>query len=251
MDRYEREKSPADELTKKNITKIRGKFSWLIVEISRKLQQAQVSIEDFRLFVATFFSPTLQDAAAVVAELEKATNFSTLLQVLTKHGMWSYENYHFLESVIEMYVPDLRKDMEGYLEHLEGFRLATKLEHYIAALDTLPNPESPDSEIFSRIKTKLQVKPSERTLKYIDDLWKSLSIHFNLPPYQLLLEKIKKGCVTITWCFPRCETMRITEMVKSSIQFFSEHDIVEVSINREILYEAKMDLQLEVRRHPS
>ena len=54
MDRYEREKSPADELTKKNITKIRGKFSWLIVEISRKLQQAQVSIEDFRLFVATF-----------------------------------------------------------------------------------------------------------------------------------------------------------------------------------------------------
>ena len=143
MDRHEREKSPADELTKKNITKIRGKFSWLVVQISRKLKQAQVSIEDFRLFLTTFFSPTLNDASAVVAELEKATSFSTLFQVLTTHGMWSYENYYFLESVIELYVPDLRKDMKGYLEHLEGFRLATKLEHYIAALEMLPNPDVP------------------------------------------------------------------------------------------------------------
>ena len=249
-DRHEREKSPADELTKKNITKIRGKFSWLVVQISRKLQQAQVRIEDFRLFLTTFFSPTLKDASAVIGELEKATNFSTLFQVLTTHGMWGYENYYFLESVIELYVPDLRKDMKGYLEHLEGFRLATKLEHYIAALEMLPNPESPDPEMFSRMVTKLQVKPSERTLKYIDDLWESLSIHFNLPPYQLLLEKVLKGCVTITWCFPRYETMRITEMVKSSVQFFSEHDIVEVLINGEIFYQAKADTQLEVRRKP-
>ena len=139
VERNEREKSPADELIKKNITKIRGMFGKLVTQTSIKLhQQAKVSVKDFRLFFITSFFPALKDKksiskVAVLVDLKKATNFSTLLQVLTTHGVWSYENYYFLESVIEMYVPDLRKDMEGYLEHLEGFRLTTKLEQYIAA----------------------------------------------------------------------------------------------------------------------
>ena len=203
------------------------------------------------LFFTTSFFPSLKEketddvpATAIVAELETATDFHCFFQVLTMHGVWSYKNYYFLNAIIKKFVPDLCNDMKEYRELYEGFRLAAKLEHYIAALDTIPTPESPDPEIFSRMVTKLQVDPSEKMLKYIDDLWEALSI---LPPYQLLLEKVQPGSITITWCFPRYEMMRITEMVKSSFQFFSEHDIAEVSIDGEIVYPTKTDTQLEVR----
>ena len=252
----DRQELPAEVFTKTNITMIQEEFGWLVTQTAEKLQQAQVTIKKLCLFFTTSFFSSLKEketdhvpAAAIVSELEKAADFYSFFQILTMHGVWSYDNYRFLESIIKKLVPDLRNDMKEYLEHYKGFRLAAKLEDYIAALDTIPTPESPDPEIFSRMKTKLQVDPSEKMLKYIDDLWEALSIHLNLPPYQLLLEKVQPGSITIIWCFPRYETMRITEMVKSSFQFFSKHDIVEVSINGEIVYQAKMDSDLEVRRH--
>ena len=258
VDRQDCEKSPAEVFTKTNITMIQGEFGWLVTRTAAKLQQVQVTIKSLCLFFIASFFPSLKEketdevpAAAIVAKLEEATDFYIFFQVLTTHGMWSYENYYFLESIIKKLVPDLRNDMKEYLQHYEGFRLATKLEHYIAALDTIPTPETPDPDIFSRMKTKLQVKPSEITLKYIDDLWESLSTRFDLPPYQLLLQKVLPGSITIIWCFPRYEIVRIYEIIKLSSQFFSELDILEVSIDGEFVYQTRTDSQFEVRRHLS
>ena len=219
----DRQESPAEVFTKTNITMIQGEFGWLVTQTDEKLQQAQVTIKKLCLFFTTSFFPSLKEketddvpATAIVAELEKATDFHCFFQVLTMHGVWSYKNYYFLNAIIKKFVPDLCNDMKEYRELYEGFRLAAKLEHYIAALDTIPTPESPDPEIFSRMVTKLQVDPSEKMLKYIDDLWEALSI---LPPYQLLLEKVQPGSITITWCFPRYETQIVHACMQQSVSW--------------------------------
>ena len=235
-------------LTRKNLTKIKAKFAKLVALTPMKLQERKTDIEEIRLFL---ISSLCDGNNSLVEELEIATNFTDLFKTITTHGVWSYSNYDFLECIINEYVPDLCAAMTDYQKDYVGYTLTTKIEDHIDAVATIADSETPhpDSDLFSRLETRIHAKLSERTLKYIDELWKSLSVRFVLKPYQLLLDKVMKGSITITWCFPRYETKRIIEIVKSSSQFFSEHDIVEVSIDGEFVYQTRTDPQLEVRRH--
>ena len=235
-------------LTRKNLMKIKVKFGRLVTLTSKKLQNEEIDIEETRLFL---ISTLCDNNKSFAAELGMATNFTNLFGTITTHGVWSYNNYDLLECIINEYVPELCTAMTDYQKDYVGYTLTTKIEDHIDAVATIPDSENshPDPELFSRLETRIHIKLSERTLKYIDELWKSLSMHFVLKPYLLLLDKVMKGSITITWCFPQYETKRIIEIVKSSSQFFSEHDIVEVSIDGEIAYPTKTDTLLEVRRH--
>ena len=134
--------------------------------------------------------------------------------------------------------------MTDYQKFYVGYTLTTKIEDHIDAVATIADSETPhpDSDLFSHLEIRIHAKLSERTLKYIDEMCKSLSVCLFLKPYQLLLDKVMKGSIIITWCFPRYETKHIIEIVKSSSQFFSEHDIVEVLIDGEIAYPTKTDI---------
>ena len=215
-----------------------------------KLQEGKIDSKEIRLFL---ISSLCDGNNSLVDELGIATNFTDLFKTITTHGVWSYNNYDFLECIINEYIPDLCAAMTNYQKDYVGYTLTTKIEDHIETVATLTDSEisHPDPELFSRLETRIHIKLSERTLKYIDELWKSLSVHFVLKPYLLLLDKVMKGSITITWCFPRYETKRIIEIVKSSSQFFSEHDIVEVSIDGESFYLTKTNTQFEVRRHTS
>ena len=245
---HDADNEAAAMLTRKNLMKIKVKFGRLVTLTSKKLQNEEIDIEEARLFL---ISTLCDNNKSFAAELGIATNFTYLFGAITTHGVWSYNNYDLLECIINEYVPDLCAAMTDYQKDYVGYTLTTKIEDHIDAVATIANSESlhPDPNWFSYLETRIHGKLSERTLKYIDELWKSLSVHFVLKPYLLLLDKVMKGSITITWCFPRYETKRIIEIVKSSSQFFSEHDIVEVSINGEIVIPIKTNTQLEVRRH--
>ena len=233
-------------LTRKNLITIKAKFAKLVALTPMKLQEGKIDIEEIRLFL---ISSLCDGNNSLVEELGIATNFTDLFKTITTHGIWSYNNYDFLECIIKEYVPDLCTAMTDYQNDYVGYWWTTKIEDHIDAVATIPDSETPhpDPDLFSRLETRIHAKLSERTLKYIEELWKSLSVRFALKPYLLLLDKVMKGSITITWCFPRYETKRIIEIVKSSSQFFSEHDIVEVLIDGEIAYPTKTDTQLEVR----
>ena len=235
-------------LTQKNLMKIKFKFGRLVALTSKKLQEGEMDIKEICQIIT---ASLCDDSKSFSAELGIATNFTDLFVTITALGVWSYNNYNLLECIINEYIPDICAAMTDYQKDYRGYRLTTKIEDHIKAVATLSDSDTPhpDSNWFSCLETRIHVKLSERTLKYIDELWKSLSVLFDLPPYQLLLDKVMKESITITWYFPRYRTKRIIEIVKSSSQFLSEHDMVEVSINGEITYPKKAVTELEVRRH--
>ena len=156
---------------------------------------------------------------------------------MTKYGLLSYKDHHFLDAIINEFIPDLHDDMVDYQKDYAGYQFATNLEHHLAAETNLVDP---NPELFSCLKITVRVKLSDRALTYIEELWELLLIRFELPSCQLLLKSILGGSIDISWCFPQCETTRMVEVVKSSSQFFADHSIVRVSINEQVFYELSL-----------
>ena len=238
--------TPADVLTQENLFKIKFKFSSLVSKTSDQLQEKKTDISKLQRSIITSFSIIHE---GTIAEFKAADDVASLFDLLTRHGLLSYTNYHFLTAIINEFIPDLKADMSGYKNDYVGYQVTTNLERHLAA-DT--NPVNPNPELFSSLKITVPFKLSERSLKYIEELWESLLEIFKLAPYQLLREKIWGGSISIIWCFPQCETARIIEVVKSSNQFLADHSIEEVSVNNEVIYKANADrgrhwLQLPVR----
>ena len=233
--------TPAGVLTQANPLKIKLKFSTLVSKASDQLQE-KVDISKVRRSIITSFTITHE---GTIAEFKAAGDVGSLFDLLTtKHGLLSYQNYHFLTAIINEFIPDLHADMVDYQKDYAGYQFATNLERYLADETHLVDP---NPELFSCLKITVSVKLSDRALTYIEELWELLLIRFELPPYQLLLKRILGGSIEISWCFPRCETTRMIEVVKSSSQFFAHHSIVRVSINEQVFYE--LSFQNEVSRY--
>ena len=222
--------TPADVLTQENLLKIKLKFSSLVSKTSHQLQEKKADISILQHFIISSFSITHE---GTIAEFKTAGDVASLFDLLTRHGLLSYKNYHFLTAIINEFIPDLKADMACYKNDYVGYQVTTKLELHLAADTNLVNP---NTELFSSLKITVPFKLSERALKYIEELWESLLEIFNLAPYQLIQKIISGGSITIIWCFPQCETARIIKVVKSSSQFFSEHSIEEVSVNNEVFH---------------
>lgn len=171
------------------------------------------------------------------ADIEGTQDFASLFSLITKLGMWSYQNHHLLETIINEFIPNLQDEMVEYQAQYEGYKTITTLEQHIDTEALFDQHQNPDAAIYSSIETKVRTKPSDTTLKYIDELWKSLMQHFTLPPYQLLLNKILDGCIAVTWSFPQSEMSRISKRVLSEPHFFSENSIVRVTVSGKVLYE--------------
>ena len=69
------------------------------------------------------------------------------------------------------------------------------LEHHTRRM--LPIPQE---ELFSLLTTKIRgVNITDQSLT---DLWEPLQKQFSLPKHILVIYKIAKGCLEITWCIP-------------------------------------------------
>ena len=181
--------TPADVLTRENFFKINLKFSSLVSKTSDQLQK-KVDISILQCYIITAFSINHE---GTIAEFKAAGDVASLFDLLIRHGLLSYKNYHFLTAIINEFVPDYKNDYE----------ITTNIECYLAADTDLVDP---NPELFSSLKITVPTKLSERSLKYIEELWESLLEVFKLAPYQLLWKRILGGSIDIIWCFPRCET---------------------------------------------
>ena len=234
--------TPADVMTQVNLHTIRSNFSILVSKASDQLEEKKVDLLKLQRHIITSFSITHEGS---IAEFKAAGDVASLFDLLTKYGLLSYKNYHFLTVIIKTFIPDLHADMVDYQKDYAGYQFATNLEQHLADETDLVDP---NPELVSCLKITVRVKLSDRALKYVEELWELLLVRFELPPYQLLLKRISGGSIDISWCFPQCETTRMVEVVKSSSQFFSDHSIIRVSINEQVFYE--LPFQQEVSRYP-
>ena len=168
--------------------------------------------------------------------------------------MWDYLNYQPLERVAKMYggkEPDLMAKLEAYIQHLVGYKMVVKMTDYFADVSitrgsatedddtSSPPPVRKDPDFRRKLEVKLNVPIKARSLKYIDEIWNSLSRVFRLPPSSAILDKIIEGSLHITWLIPAVfvpQMMEIAEQPKL-IVYFRQMSIRLLTVDGACLYE--------------
>ena len=179
--------------------------------------------------------------------LKPSATISEILEALTVEGEWDFINYYLLESIIEQYGDvRTREMMKQYKQDLTGYMLVTKIKDHLDAVD-IEHPTIPQEELYSSLTIKVKgVNISSQSLEYVKDLWESLRKQFSLPKHILVLYKIAKGCLEISWCVPVKLAAYIIRKAKESEQYFEEQQFLQVSIDGVHIY-TKSEVSAEVR----
>ena len=255
--------SPQNPMTvavaKRNVQMIKGKFSLLVTKSHKKLQVRKVDVDDVQMFLVTMYSsPDSKDGSdTVTTVVESARSLDEIFRALSKHRLWDYLNYYLLQSIIEEFASDddeLNGMMKQYQQDLTGHILTLQIQAYLETVNselppvTANDNENPTDEIvsalppqqncelFKKLTLKVKANVSDRSLSYVDDLWRSLTNQFALPRPAMILHNIAKGCIGITWLIPANLVKYVTKMARETRNTFAEANVLRVTLEEQCIY---------------
>ena len=237
-------------LTKENIQMIKGKFASLLALAKRVLRGKNVGSSKFRRCLAACYLPEEDsndakeiNASRFIAEvLGNAQSLGEIFELLTIQGLLSYKNFYVLRFVINKYASDdteMKKKLSEYEEALAGFFLVVKMKDYLDAELQLQQGEQskPDPKLLDELSVKLKAKVTEKTLKYVSELWDSLAYQVKMPVTALPFHRVTKACGEITWLVPFHLTHFTTRRLQESTDYFRHKNILRVTIAERCVYE--------------
>ena len=99
------------------------------------------------------------------------------------------------------------------------------------------NLQGMTSSITKKLTIKLKMKCLDQTMDYIDYLWDEIAGLFRLPPCVVLLDSIRKDCVSIVWYIPSHIAPKILDAAPPSDEFYHKHEITSVEYGEEGIYQ--------------
>ena len=245
----------AVRIVKETTKTMKHKFTHLLTTACSKLKEKQFSAHDIEMFRLFLVSMCDEDKPRYKQKLRKilakCSSFAEIFGTLTVNGFWSFwPNYDLLEGVIKEYAPELVQEMDTYTEDLSGFLLSTKMADYILSID--PQEKAPRYHDFEALSMKIdKVKVTEHSLKYIDDLWRSLVKKFSLPKWALLLHKVEEGCVSITWLVSSCAVHHLDGYMRTTncASYFESMNTMEVTLGEKKYYPHVSGYPVQVRHN--
>ncbi len=232
---------------------IRGHFSDLIVRVRKRLEAMNIDVDDFRLYLTSRFG--CGDFISSISSVPK------IIEAVTRKRYWDYYNYYALEGIIKCFAKDDSEMigwMEEYKTRLTAFKATTKIADYIKnctdeeLIDDTDEALKDYQKLYDRkfycdLSLKLTkrksknsiVRVDENSLSYIDELWTSVSKHFLLPHLPILLEKIRAGCIVVTWIVPItiARTINLKAKSQGSIEFYRQKNIVQIMMNEKTVFD--------------
>ena len=210
-----------------------------------------IKVDDVHQFLVSFFQSNCR--IPEVPDLTKMFNF------LSETKLWNYNSYGALKKMVEEFIPNdgsVNQSMTDYQEKLPSYCATIKIVDFVDPLEDENSEEDIDSEdksdedtqlTFSprqykpkfrklKLRLKLEKKLTEITLAHVNTLWVSLSEEFDLPPLTTVLDKIIAGSIIITWLILPSIAEKIRRSASKALKFYQHHDIVEVDIDDEPLY---------------
>ena len=229
-------------IAKWSIQNIHGRFAILLTESRKRLQIRGIDVEEVQDFLIIMYSsPESRDGSdTVTTVLESARSLKEIFRALSKHRLWDYLNYCLLQSIIEAFASDdneLKGMMEKYQKNLMDHILSQKVATYLDAVSDGENSadETPNPELFKMLTTKCDANVTEQ-LSYVSDLRQSLSDQLALPPPALILHKISKGCINITWRIPANLDKHVTKTAQETSSTFATDRIMKVMLEEQSIY---------------
>ena len=111
---------------------------------------------------------------------------------------WDFMNYGLLEHVISMFgSEDLKHQMQQYVYQLSMFKRVTRLCDFIKCWPC--KDDRPPKDCLKKVVVKIQNKWFQCTLEDMESFMKALIRKFFLPEADILLQKVERGCVCVTW----------------------------------------------------
>ena len=248
--------SSNEAIEERNVRMIKGKFSTLVTNSRKTLQNRGVDVEEVQTFVIIMYSsPNSRDGSdMVITVVESAESLNAIFRALTKYGLWDYINYYLLQSIIEEFASgdnELNGMMEQYQKDLTGYVLTLRIKTYLDVTHCLhPTFTTGDSEtsadmiippqqkdkLFEKLSVKIDANVDDHTLYYVIDLWKSLAKQFVLPQPAMILHNIAEECIGITWLIPANLVEYVTRMAQKTSSVFAEKRILRVMLKKRCIY---------------
>ena len=228
------------EVTRQNLTKITGSFAKLVTNVAEKLNKNEkLDLEVFRCFMVNLFPP-----GRCIPQSSKVIE---IFEAVTKNELWSYWHYTPVEKIAAEYAPnddEVKGWLDSYKKQLSGYKATTKIADVIElySIDELADPSrrltvTYDPAYLQRLSLKLKTRVTEKSLEYIDDLWISLAEYFLLPSLSVLLERIRSGCIEVSWLIPPHYAFQIIGNLQENSSFLQSKGIVKVLLDGDCVYD--------------
>ena len=246
-------------LAKENLQKIKFKYASLLSLALSVLQGKDIDMSIFRVFLTALFLPEedsndtreINPSRFIAEVLGTAQNLGEIFQSLLVQGLLSYKNCYVLRSIINHYASDeseMKNRLSEYEEALAGYVLVTKMKNYLDAELQQGDQSKADPKLFDELSVKVKATVTEKTLKYVNELWDSLAHRVKLPVTALPFHKVAKGCVEITWLVPFHLTHFATRRLQESSDYFQQENILRVTIAGRCVYEELPPVQESARK---
>ena len=243
-------------IARKNKHRIASKFSSLVTKLRKRFELLKVDPVDLRSFVTAYSTSLSRKKFAVdVAHLD---TLAPIFDSIAKYGLWDYSNFDLVGYLVEHFTQQDQICVEllaDYQRDFTGYLLTTEIVHHIAAQrgagSTATPPENiPSEELCSKLTVKLAIDITTHSLKYVEEVWKTLLRRSQLPKHTLLLRDIAESSLMITWLFPKSKAAELADAILRNTQELRLKRVYLITINKSVIFQAdlsKLAVDFEVR----
>jgi len=216
----------------------------LLTKVSKKMSEKGIDIAEFVLFIVALFPPG--DCIP-----PSPTNLSKVFEAITRNGLWDYFHYSPLVRIVKKFGagdPEMEAWIKNYKKDLKAYTIVASIEDYIESnLDTCSDQSREDSAKYDPryyCPVEWKVEFVDHSLQHLTNVWDMFSDRYLVPdsPPTALLDRVRKGCVSITWLVPSYLIPRLVERAKIDTEFFQEFRILKVTVRGETVYEETTDV---------
>ena len=244
-DSHRGERDRAAVFASENRQAINGKFATFVKDVCKKLATAGVDLREFRVFVANLFPP-----GNVIPQFP--TDLTEVFEAITHHGLWDCLHYSPLVQIVQNFGasdPEMKAWIMKYKKDLKAYTIVAKIEDHIDFdLDTCIDQSrvsiaknNPESNCPVEWKTDF----IDHSLQHLIDVWEIFSVQYLVPdsPPTALLDRVRTGCLSVTWLVPSHLIPQLVERAKVNTAFFQKHRILKVTVSGEIIYEEEVAMK--------
>ena len=235
-------RSKSDNFACENLEAIKFKFANFQRKVCTKLSKNEVDIDQVLLFAKSRFSPG--DFIP-----QPPTTLNKIFDSITGHGLWNFFHFTPLVEIAETFGEgdsDIETWIQSYEKDFKSFLIVTEIKDLIELddhmLDTCTEPPPAKRAKYDpRCCRRMEWKTDfvDHTLLYLTYVWKKFSSHYlepNSPP-TALLDRVREGCVSVTWLIPSYLVPQLIKRVKIDAEFFQEYRIMKVTVDDQCIYE--------------
>ena len=219
-------------IIKQELKKIKKKFFELLLDIQEKLKNKEISpnalVTDVTVYANQF---NLLMAKKDKRRLDSVSSIDDVFKILSSY--WTFIEHETLVNIVERYGDEeMQRKLEEYQEELKKFFKGRRVSELPMPVECTNNGDL--RETHKKIVLKLNEKDPD--WGNIFQLKGTICSILDIPPSALLIQKIEKGCIQVTFYISRhlAEQKLIESLKAEQLQVLSTTSIKRLTVMHEV-----------------